>query len=300
MSWLPREELQKRLWSEDTFVDFDNSLNTAIARLRVVLGDSARHPLFIETVPRQGYRFVAPVEKATAPREVQQRRIPVAWAIATIVAVVVGAIALWQFRTIEEEGSHPLREIPLTAFAGLESEPTFSPSGDAVAFIWNGPDLNNFDIYVKFIGPSQPIRLTSHPAVDFSPAWSPDGRHIVFLRDPHAARITVVRVPAPAGGAEEEIGSVFGPMPRWEARGGPLVAWTPSGDGLVVSDREEGQETRGLYLLPLNTPKETSLDGPAAGCLWRFRADLLAGPPVAGVYENAYGRSSRPAHRCRP
>ncbi len=61
-----REELQRRLWPSDTFVDFDHSLNTAIMRLREALGDSSDNPRFIETIPRRGYRFIAPVEEVTS------------------------------------------------------------------------------------------------------------------------------------------------------------------------------------------------------------------------------------------
>ena len=57
-----REELRERLWAADTFVDFDHSLNTAINKLRDVLGDTAANPRFIETLPRRGYRLIAPVE----------------------------------------------------------------------------------------------------------------------------------------------------------------------------------------------------------------------------------------------
>jgi DNA-binding winged helix-turn-helix (wHTH) protein len=57
-----REELRERLWLSDTFVDFDHGLNTAINQLRNALGDSATSPRFIQTVPRRGYRFIAPVE----------------------------------------------------------------------------------------------------------------------------------------------------------------------------------------------------------------------------------------------
>ncbi len=56
-----REELRNENWPADTFVDFDNSLNTAINKLREALGDSADNPRFIETLPRRGYRFIAPV-----------------------------------------------------------------------------------------------------------------------------------------------------------------------------------------------------------------------------------------------
>ena len=57
-----REELRQALWTGDTFVDFDHGLNNAINRLRETLGDSADSPRFIETLPRRGYRFIAPVE----------------------------------------------------------------------------------------------------------------------------------------------------------------------------------------------------------------------------------------------
>ena len=56
-----REELQAKLWPADTYVGFDEGLNTAIRKLRVLFGDSADNPRFIETIPRRGYRFIAPV-----------------------------------------------------------------------------------------------------------------------------------------------------------------------------------------------------------------------------------------------
>src|ERR1700757_2263301 len=56
-----RDELRARLWPDDTFVDFEHSINTAVRRLRDALGDSAENPRFVETVARRGYRFLAPV-----------------------------------------------------------------------------------------------------------------------------------------------------------------------------------------------------------------------------------------------
>ena len=58
-----REELQRRLWPDDTFVDFDNGLNSAVNRLRAALGDRAEKPRFVETVGRRGYRFIAPLSQ---------------------------------------------------------------------------------------------------------------------------------------------------------------------------------------------------------------------------------------------
>src|SRR5215208_8199411 len=61
-----REELGQRLWPADTFVDFEHGLNAAVRRLRDALGDSAEMPRFIETLPRRGYRFIAPVLQPSA------------------------------------------------------------------------------------------------------------------------------------------------------------------------------------------------------------------------------------------
>jgi len=60
-----RQELQARLWPADTYVGFDEGLNTAIRKLRTAFGDSAGNPRFIETLPRRGYRFIAPVTETT-------------------------------------------------------------------------------------------------------------------------------------------------------------------------------------------------------------------------------------------
>src|SRR5947208_13930634 len=69
---ITREELRQRLWPQDTFVDFDHGLNTAMVKLRDVLGDSASKPKFIETIARRGYRFMGTAEVITeqpAPEE---------------------------------------------------------------------------------------------------------------------------------------------------------------------------------------------------------------------------------------
>ncbi len=74
-----REEARQRIWASDTFVEFDDGLNTAIKKLRVALGDAADNPIYIETVPRRGYRFVAPismpVEESAAPESAGEAEI---------------------------------------------------------------------------------------------------------------------------------------------------------------------------------------------------------------------------------
>jgi len=72
-----RKDLQKRLWPEDTFVDFDHSLNTAIKKLRQALNDDKKKPRFIETLPKRGYRFIGAVELPAKPSlQVQQQETP--------------------------------------------------------------------------------------------------------------------------------------------------------------------------------------------------------------------------------
>src|SRR5690348_65432 len=67
-----RERLRERLWPSDTFVDFERGLNAAVAKLRQSLHDSADHPVYVETVARKGYRFIAPVtDMAAEPEPVQ-------------------------------------------------------------------------------------------------------------------------------------------------------------------------------------------------------------------------------------
>jgi eukaryotic-like serine/threonine-protein kinase len=85
-----REEIRQRLWSTDTFVGFDDALNTAVRKLREALNDSADNPRFLETVPRRGYRFVAPVAwpaepQAVAPTKSRVRRYPYLWLAAALI-----------------------------------------------------------------------------------------------------------------------------------------------------------------------------------------------------------------------
>ncbi len=102
-----REELREKLWPADTFVDFDGSLNAAVNRLRDALGDSADHPRFVETLPRRGYRLIAPVEVSGAeespaegaPRsgEGSTRAAPrrTAAVVLSVVACVLSFVLIW-------------------------------------------------------------------------------------------------------------------------------------------------------------------------------------------------------------
>jgi DNA-binding winged helix-turn-helix (wHTH) protein len=119
-----RDELRSQIWSADTFVDFDNSLNTAINKLREALGDSADNPRFIETLPRRGYRFLAPVTRDQ--RKKRPMLAPNSWAAGAVVAVLVGAVAgglLW--RSLHRPVLSDKDTIVLGDFANSTGDPVF-------------------------------------------------------------------------------------------------------------------------------------------------------------------------------
>ena len=72
-----REELQQRLWPADTFVEFDKGIYNALKRLREALGDSAENPRYVETLPRRGYRFIAPITNSCPIASVDHRHVTI-------------------------------------------------------------------------------------------------------------------------------------------------------------------------------------------------------------------------------
>ncbi|HEY6945400.1 MAG TPA: winged helix-turn-helix domain-containing protein [Candidatus Acidoferrum sp.] len=121
-----REELRSQIWPQDTFVDFDNSLNTAINKLREALGDSADNPRFIETLPRRGYRFLAPLS-CDGQKEpvIKPFRRKVALTATFAVLLAAAAIAGLQWRSSR---ARPLTEkdtIVLGDFVNSTGDPVF-------------------------------------------------------------------------------------------------------------------------------------------------------------------------------
>src|SRR5215471_3776130 len=101
-----REEIRLQVWPQDLFVDFDAALNTAVGKLRAALSDSADNPRFLETVPRHGYRFVAPVVWSPGldppiPPRPEVRKRPYLWyATAALILVVAVIAGFWRFHRV--------------------------------------------------------------------------------------------------------------------------------------------------------------------------------------------------------
>lgn len=93
-----REQLRERLWPGDTFGDFDNGLNTAMNKIREALGDSAEHPIFVQTLPRRGYRFIAPIHPVengkNAKDQPQPRTVETAAKFTRNRAMLIGGLAI--------------------------------------------------------------------------------------------------------------------------------------------------------------------------------------------------------------
>ncbi len=253
---ITREDLRHEIWSADTFVDFDHGLNTAVKKIRAALGDSARTPRYIETAPGQGYRFMAAVDGRAGGLEPAGR-----WGLRVAVlaaAVFFGAastIMLWDRGDIREAS---LTAVQLTAYPGQEAQPSFSPDGSQVAFVWSGEDESNFDVYVQLVGGAAAMRLTDYPGWDTSPAWSPDGRWIAFLRDLGEDRSAVYLV-SPLGGHERRVAEVqYGSSPGFCSQ----LSWSPDSRWLAVVERRSPEEVRGLYLLSIDTGEKRGLTEP--------------------------------------
>jgi serine/threonine protein kinase len=206
------------------------------------------------------------VEPVTAASALQPRRSLRTWVGTAALFAAIGAAstAIWLWpRRAEAPAFSALTAVPLTSYPGFESHPTLSPDGNQVAFTWNGERQNNFDIYVKLVGPGTPLQLTTDPAADTSPAWSPDGRWIAFLRVLPKGRAALMLVPA-LGGPERQLGEIT--ITPFIA--GPDIAyaicWSPDSASLFVPDRPSAAEAGGLFVWSVATGEKRRLTSSSA------------------------------------
>ena len=266
-----REELRERLWPANTFVDFDHGLNSAVARLREALRDSADKPQFIETVAKRGYRFIAPLDSVTPalttvatdpPLKTQPafniRGSKKMWMVATSWLAMFCAVAIWvTSRSRPDAQLATIEVVPMVGLRGFQATPSFSPDGTLVAFR-QSDGASNTGIYVSVVGGEKSIQLTSEPG-DCCPTWSPDGRELAFTR--YLDKVfSIVIIPA-LGGTERRVY-------RGRAGMGEGLSWSPDGKLLAFSESGEGDPTRStLSLLSLANSNTRVLTSPPPGSL---------------------------------
>jgi Tol biopolymer transport system component/DNA-binding winged helix-turn-helix (wHTH) protein len=280
-----REELRQLIWPDKAFGDFDHAINLALTKLRGTLGDSADVPHLIETLPRRGYRFIAPLKE-----QKEQSDPPAAWVLApppeqTVVSpvkkdsaraagkklwLIVGAVALivlsavtllWVLPKFREQSSPAGEIMPLVSMPGQQDMPAISPDGSQVAFRFSGGPHPG--IYIAMVGGEKPLQVTENDA-DSNPTWSPDGRQIAFARYRNSENQKNLYVIPALGGSERRVYTAS--FPKWPHCN--KMDWSPDGKSLIFSESvDDGAKAR-LSLLslsdltarPLTSPRNQEFD----------------------------------------
>jgi DNA-binding winged helix-turn-helix (wHTH) protein len=197
-----REELQKKVWPEDTFVDFEHALNTSIAKIRVALGDDANNPRFVETLPRRGYRFICPVQQPS-PQETsvvadlyvmpahggEAKRVTFdnTWIMSApswtpdgrelvFASSRGGLMTLWR---VPVSGGAPK---PVTGAGALAFGPSVSPKGNELAYerLFFKDNIWRLNVKDETRPEGEPTRIVSEKGLLWRPQVSPDGKRIAF------------------------------------------------------------------------------------------------------------------------
>jgi Tol biopolymer transport system component/DNA-binding winged helix-turn-helix (wHTH) protein len=291
-----REELRQLIWPEKSFGDFDHAINLAITKLRATLGDSAGVPHLIETLPRRGYRFIAPLKEETDPSPPKDHPASTVgkklWLIVGILAfILLSAVTLLRnFPTSRKQPPTAGEIVPLVSMPGQQGSPALSPDGSRVAFAYGGAPHPG--IYVALIDGEKPLQLTDNDDDNY-PTWSPDGRRIAFARFQSDNRKSLYVIPA-FGGSERRVYTAS--FPKWSApstNGEPRYCnkmdWSPDGSSLIFSEAVDNGTKARLSLLslsdliarPLTSPRSQQSDCAPVfspdGATVAFTRSLLSG-----------------------
>ncbi len=208
-----REELRSRIWGDSTFVEFDQGLNYCIRQIRASLGEAASQPVYIETLPRQGYRFIAdvavvsngaqpvathrtvadpvvPSEAAAQPNQNPPTSAlpspapppprPFPWVIVACVCAALAIAGLALYLSLRPHRA-AVTYTQLTDFTDSAVIPALSPDGRMLAFIRGSSSFLTADqVYVKTLPDGESKRLTDDPRLKYSLAFSPDGSQVAY------------------------------------------------------------------------------------------------------------------------
>jgi Tol biopolymer transport system component/DNA-binding winged helix-turn-helix (wHTH) protein len=234
-----RDELQKRLWP-DTFVDVDHNLNTAINKIREVLGDSAENPRFVETLPRRGYRFIGEIRQqavaiatpqSTETSGAKWRNWPVGVAAIGICGVILLGVSLYRSRDPLPRAPRVLRYGQLTNDARPKVVLNFPWS---IQLVSNGPRIyfsqiaSGLDSHVFAEIPSASASDGSTTSIRTPFEWpiptavSPDGSQLLAMggMDPWDRPLWVISLPS---GTSRRLGTLVGHDASWSPDGRTIV-----------------------------------------------------------------------------
>ena len=247
-----REELRRRLWPADTFVDFDHSLNSAVKKLRQALGDDSDHPRFIETLPRRGYRLIVPVTGAVPvlhhpveevpPTATKRARVPYSWlSIAAVIIVSLGALTVW--KTIPRPLNAPrvVRFTNLTNDGQSKSGP-LTTDGSRIYFNETLPGPHNVIVQVAIKGGDVSPLLVSlkQPSVlDLSS----EGTDLLVASDEGSGLSSLWILPV-AGGSPRRVGTTLARNARFGGDAASIVYSDPNGGVFLVN--RDGSYSRKL------------------------------------------------------
>jgi Tol biopolymer transport system component/DNA-binding winged helix-turn-helix (wHTH) protein len=298
-----RDELREQLWPADTFVDFDHGLNSAVARLREALGDSADKPRFIETIAKRGYRFIAVLEASrrpdanssaeaedSAPKPIDRgnlvrRRLVASLGLAVVCVTVVALV----YPKTPAPSQDKIEVVPLSGLHGFQATPAFSPDGTLVAFR-QSDGASKAGIYAAAVGGEKAVQLTSDMG-DCCPTWSPDSRQIAFSRYSDGV-LSILSIPV-LGGREHRL------YRGQESMGGGL-SWSPDGNYIAYVASPSGDRTRSsISFLSLADYSTREITSPPPGYLDRspmFSPDgkrlAFIRSTIAGVSNDIYVMST--------
>ena len=293
---VPKEQLMRSVWT-DTIVT-DDVLTRAVSELRKTFRDDSKEPRYIQTIPKSGYRLIAPVSyennhrpdtnshqaiQSTPISGVPQAR---SWPLRVIwlpVLLLVSTAAGWLYLSRQPSATArpTMRVVPFTSFTGREDHAAFSPDGNQIAFAWNGDKGDNSDIYVKSINGDRPLRITSDPAIDIRPTWSPDGQRIAFVRFlPTEYKFRVFVASALGTTPERFLFSLEGEQPS-------SLSWSPDGKYIATSESFTQRTPSHIVLFSLETGEKKSLTSPPAQ-YWADSTPAFSpdGKSIAFIREN--------------
>ncbi len=224
-----REDFRKQLWPDGTFVDFNEGIDTALKKLRYALGDSAQNPIFIETIPRRGYRFIAPVlngASATLPLPVAALQLASTTTTAEsqsasrkylpmlIAIVLISAAGYGLFRWASRNRALDLRRVQLTKLtdSGQVQGVAISPDGRYLAYARG--DETRQSLWVQEIATHRDIQILPDGPGFHGLTFSPDGKSIYAVRsdtkDPAFKYLYLI--PTRGGAASKLITDVDSPV----------------------------------------------------------------------------------------